>query len=228
MHATRPTASPVAPAPWVLRGNGFMTYWRLPAALAAVNPCSPEAVGAAPAGGLSLVIFVNYADSPVGPYGEVFIAPQQYRLRDGLRCNAISKIYVGSQSSVDNGRANWGIPKELADFAVTNDGGRSERYVASLGGRPFLDVGFRLHGPRLPLRSSWLPASMLRYVQVLDGTAYEFDLSLRGTMRWATVSDVAIDGAHFPDLAQGRLVGALQVTGFEMHMPVPVTSPAPR
>lgn len=220
--------APVAPAPWVLKGNGFMTYWRLPAALTAVNPCSPEAIGATPAGGLALVIFVNYADSPVGPYGEVFIAPQQYRLGDGRRCNAISKIYVGSQASVDNGRANWGIPKELADFTVSRGGGRTERYVARRDGRPFLDVGFRLHGPRLPLRSSWLPAAMLRYVQVLDGTAYEFDLSLSGSMRWASIGDVTIDAAHFPDLALGRLVGALQITDFEMHMPVPRTSPAPR
>lgn len=219
--------TPAAPAPWVLRGSGFMTYWSLPPALTAVNAYSPEQIGAVPAGGPALVIVVEYAESPVGPYGEVFIAPQLYRLPDGRRCNAISRIYVGCQPSVVNGRANWGIPKELAHFDVTRAGARDERYQASFEGQRFLDIGFRAHGPRLPLTSSLLPAPLRRYVQCFEGTAFEFDLRLRGWMRWARVTDVTIDPRRFPDLAQGRLLAALQVTDFEMHMPVPRRTPLP-
>jgi hypothetical protein len=31
---------------------------------------------------------------------------------------SISKIYVSTQDSIDNGQKNWGIPKEMAHFEV--------------------------------------------------------------------------------------------------------------
>ena len=69
--------------------------------------------------GLGLVMLVQYSSSPAGPYDELLYALPCQHPTDGFEVLAtrnIPVIYVSSECSVTNGRLNWGVPKNLAQF----------------------------------------------------------------------------------------------------------------
>lgn len=67
----------------------------------------------------------------MGPYDELLLIPgmaafpdlpgQRGAARGGRSALSISKIWVSSEASMYCGRANWGIPKQLAEFQWTYD-----------------------------------------------------------------------------------------------------------
>ena len=96
------------PPPWECRVRA--TAW-LQRGTAPLPPDSPYAGRVLP---VTLGAFVDYLDSPVGPYREVFAGP----LVRGARRPAvhIPFIAVDSLPSVHGGRAHWGLPKAVARF----------------------------------------------------------------------------------------------------------------
>jgi hypothetical protein len=65
---------------------------------------------------LAVAGFVEYLDTPVGPYHEVLAGNL---LRTGrLPVSQVPFIAVDSLASVAGGRANWALPKTMADFEV--------------------------------------------------------------------------------------------------------------
>jgi hypothetical protein len=69
--------------------------------------------------GVGIVMIVSYHDCPVGAYDELLImVPFKNPSISGevLPCYRIPIIFVSSEASLRNGRRNWGIRKELADF----------------------------------------------------------------------------------------------------------------
>lgn len=58
-------------------------------------------------------MLVNYEKYPVWPYRELLIIPGKFRKSHK---QAITKIYVDSEASTQNGRANWGVPKQTLSF----------------------------------------------------------------------------------------------------------------
>ena len=211
----------LAGPPWTLRGDGYMLFFRLPEKLAREGSFAPKALQDRQVGRLSIVIVVDYQESNVGPYQEIFIAPGAYRFSDGQKYMSVTKIYVSSWASVLSGRANWGIPKEHAQFEIRREKPGLETYVASSGGKPFAEISMRSYSPGLPARSWMLPPSLFRYAQVLDGKAYGFKFRLAGTARLARVVGARFDSRKFPDLTQGRFLGGLRMSGLTMNMPVP-------
>ena len=60
--------------------------------------------------------FVEYLDTPVGPYHEVLAGNLLWTGR--LSVSQVPFIAVDSLASVAGGRANWALPKTMADFEV--------------------------------------------------------------------------------------------------------------
>ena len=56
------------------------------------------------------------------------------------KLHTISKVFVSSPSSAENGLLNWGIPKELADFRLINEGNGLETIKVTQNGVPILDI----------------------------------------------------------------------------------------
>lgn len=72
--------------------------------------------------GLGIVMMVRYSNSPVGPYDELLYSLPFKRPSLGLQLLAprrLPVIYVSSEASLRNGRVNWGIRKELAEFSFS-------------------------------------------------------------------------------------------------------------
>ena len=146
---------------------------------------------------LVLAAVVQYLDSPVGAYREVFAGP----LVRGLHRPVLHVpfIAVDSLPSVHGGRAHWSLPKALASFAgawpattVTGDGW-SVRVDATTS------------GPRLPVAGP-LPTSQ-------DGRVAVARLSGRGRLarvhveaQGPTLSGWLGTGTHLGVVADGEMV----------------------
>jgi len=211
-----------APAPWVLRGRGYILAVKMPEDVLAACPHTPAALRASRRSPLSLAMLVDYAESPAGPYQELLFIPGTFNFQ-GERHPSISRIFVSTLDSVVNGRRNWGIPKDRCDFRIDwQEGGADSAELTGEDGRRIARLVLTARGPRLPMPGHWLPAGLRTLSQLWEGRQYTLAPSAKGKLRWARVLDWEFDAAQFPDLARGRCVAALQIPSFEMTFPEPV------
>jgi hypothetical protein len=112
--ADLPDTSP--PAPWTCQCSGLVWYGRAP---------RDTVPAEADLGGRPVAVFggfVQYLDTPVGPYGEVFGGVALLRGRTPI--GTIPFMAVDSPRSVVGGRQNWSLPKTLASFEGAPTSGR--------------------------------------------------------------------------------------------------------
>jgi acetoacetate decarboxylase len=138
--AALPSSSP--PAPWSARARALMWLQRAPA------PAFDWAGSPLP---LSMVILVDYLETPVGPYQEV-LTGQLVRRGPWLYAQ-VPFIAVDSLASVHGGRANWGLPKTMATFTGSALSGRVA--VASAGWSVDVSPLSAVRAPRVPLISAF-------------------------------------------------------------------------
>lgn len=208
-----------APAPWQLRGQGYILAIRLPAAERDNASFLPDDLRASRRGALAYVMFVDYAHSPAGPYHELLFIPGSLQFTDG-RHLSISRIYVSSWESVVNGRANWGIPKDRCDFQVRYGSDGVDDIRLSLDGQVFAELKFQHRFFRLPFHGGWVPERLRTLGQRFRGREFTYAPTARGHIKPARLLSSRIDGALFPSLANGRVVACVKVTDFEMAFPV--------
>jgi hypothetical protein len=144
------------------------------------------------------VAFVHYEDSPVGPYSELLAA---FLLRRGPRLVLHTPFMaVDSLPSLRAGRANWALPKTLAEFG---DGyGRTGAWSAAAHGWS-VTARARARGPRLPLRAAVHGAQVRP-----DQTVGRYRATISGSARLARVEvDVTAQESLARWLPSGRHVG---------------------
>lgn len=212
---------PLAPAPWRLRGDGWILLLRLPEAVRRDPRHMPPALRARPVSGPSLVMFVDYAQSPAGPYRELLYIPGRFELPDGRRAWSVTRIYVSTWQSVVNGRLNWGIPKDRADFRREPDGA-GERIIVAVEGRRVAELALCARGPAVPVHAGLLPASLRRLVQYHAGRCFALAPVSSGRAGLARAISLASDAALFPSLAGARVTLALHVPQFSLRFPAAV------
>jgi hypothetical protein len=135
---------------------------------------------------------------------------------NGKRWDRITKIYVSTMDSVLNGRKNWAIPKELADFKLERRDGLEEASV-SIAGADFFHATFRARGPRFPVNTGLLPFPLL---QGEEGGYLQTTFSGKGVGRFASISRLEIDQSRFPDISLSRPIAAIAVEPFRISFPV--------
>jgi hypothetical protein len=117
----------VVPAPWQLKGTGYMFLYNFPKNWASKANFMPVEQMGEFQGGLGTLMLVDYESSDVGPYRELLLIPGKFSWLQ-YRNYAISRIWVSSETSVVSGRKNWGIPKHRADFRITARGSRRQSW----------------------------------------------------------------------------------------------------
>jgi hypothetical protein len=224
--------TPAAPAPWRLHGYGYVLLWRF-------DPVLRRFADGRPAHGLGAVMLVNYLSSPVGPYGEVLQIPGWSRYlgrprwgarrvgarhvgarRVGARHYSIARIYVSTAASLENGRRNWGIPKEQARIEFRRIDPHRERISAWSGGEPILEAVLRSGILPIPLSASLFPARLL---QVLDGRGYRTRISGWGLARPARLESLSVNPDRFPDPRGSRPALAVCIRPFSIYFPPAVS-----
>lgn len=175
LPAGLPDPLPVTPpAPWTCRVRAVLWIQRAPSPLPSSSPLAgrvrPWAVGA----------FVDYLDSPVGPYREVLLG--QLVRGTALPVLHVPFIAVDSPASLAAGREHWLLPKTLARFTGTSATGDGWQVSAEP----------RAYGPRVGVRG---PLGT-------DQGSGRFTTSLRGRARLARVT------VHTDGLTLGPWLGA--------------------
>ncbi|RYF64036.1 MAG: acetoacetate decarboxylase [Cytophagaceae bacterium] len=203
--------------PWTLTGNGLVliahfteTFVRQQGFLDGFQQTTYR-------GWVGTVMLVDYTSSDVGPYCELLFIPGLFNVK-GRTTFSISKIYVSSQVSVDNGIANWGIPKEQADFTITTLEDGSKTYLVRKDGNTFFSVRVSAGGLSFPVNTKFLPG-----FQVTQQRGNDLLLtapSASGTGQFASLHELQIDSDYFPDIRQGTRLATIAVTNFNMVFPV--------
>lgn len=215
-------AVPMKPAPWDLEGQAWIVVLKLPADDPARSAFLPDRGIDTPAGRWSMLMFVDYAHSDCGPYHELLFVPGAQRFADGKRHLTISRILVSTWDSVVNGRVNWGIPKDRADFAVRYrvDGTREDHIRVTSDGELLAELRLRDFPLSLPVHGGLLPVAQRTLAQRLGGRTFLYAPSSRGWIRPGRLVDWRFNPALFPDLSGARVVAAVKVPSFRMGFPV--------
>ena len=206
-----------APAPWTLRGRGYICILRAPAQLLDDGRFLPPSLqGRRAASRFCYLMLVDYSHSPVGPYHELLFIPGTFPFEDGRNHLSISRIFVSSLDSVVNGRRNWGIPKELAQFDVRHGEQGLDRVRVSRDGSTFAELDFASWPVSLPFTTAILPRQWTTLGQHHDGQSYLYRPTARGWVRPASLRRARFDAAVFPDLELARPLLTIGVTRFSM------------
>ncbi len=203
------------PAPWNLRGKGYIFLYKFKKDFVKQSGNVPAFLDGAFAGGFGSVMLVDYEESNAGSYGELLFIPGKFRF--GVKkLDTISKIYVSTMESVVNGRANWGIPKEKADFSFEETDSGTEKVTVTAGGKTAAE--FTLHSGKFsfPVSTNLLPFPL---VQQYERKHYFTDFFGKGTGHFSTITDMKIDPALFPDVSACRPIAVIRVDPFHITFP---------
>lgn len=170
-------------------------------------------------GQLGIVMFVEYASSPVGPYYELLFIPGTFRFGQ-RRLPSITKIYVSSQASVDSGQHNWGIPKERADFEVSVGTDGVKRVTMSIEGRIVAELWLRHGWLSLPVTSRLLPRNLRTLGQVQRGRTFTVAPSARGLVQRAKVVHAWSEPGAFAELSTPLVVAAARLRKVDLTFPL--------
>jgi Acetoacetate decarboxylase (ADC) len=204
------------PAPWSLKGRGYMLLYRFPGDFVVEKGLIPAFLEGSFVGGLGAVMLVDYTESNAGPYGELLFIPGKFR-HGGKKLGCITRIYVSTAASVVNGWENWAIPKEQADFRFAAPERNSKgTVVVTKNGEPVLNVTL-LHGRiAFPMHTRLMPFPL---VQEKDGKLYYTTFTGRGMACRARIEEMRVNPELFPDVGRHRPLMSLRIDKFTLTFP---------
>ncbi|TGK07998.1 acetoacetate decarboxylase [Leptospira semungkisensis] len=187
------------PAPWSLTGEGYLFPLFGKKSYNAEMAFLDEEDRKSYRGGLGSLMLVNYERSNVGPYYELLYIPGNFEHK-GKNYKRITRIFVSSQTSVEEGIRNWAIPKERADFTWKKEGSLTKIEV-SRNGKTFFKIEIRSLGFGFPVNTSVLPYVLLQKEE--DGTKLSTAFIGKGKGKLSRIESVWSDETVFPDFVKG-------------------------
>lgn len=203
-----------SPPPWTLQGEGIILVFHFKKEWVNGKANLPNHLQGKFKGGLGYVMLVNYEKSPVGPYHELLIIPGKFRK---TRKQAITKIYVDSKASLGNGRANWGIPKQLLPFTWVKEQGKDLIQLKS-GNKIVFSTEISHGGLPFPVTTSLLPISLC---QTWNKVKYYTKPNGYGWGKLAKIKTLDLDPEFFPDIRGIKPLLAVKVNPFHIKFPEP-------
>lgn len=213
--ALEPSGIRLYPAPWNLRGSGYILIYRFAREFVENNGFLSDTFKGSFQGGFGAAMLVNYECSTAGPYQELLFIPGNVNYR-GYNRKTISKIYVSTDDSVANGRINWGIPKELARFRFRKTGKNTESIEVTNGPTTFFSAQLESGGLKFPVSTAVAPFTLMQYIDELLFTNF----SGRGWAQLASVKSLQINQGLFPDFSERKPLFAIRVDPFVITFPV--------
>lgn len=209
-----------APAPWQLQGRAYVSLLRCAPDLLDERSFVPDTLrGKRSPAPYALMMFVDYASSPVGPYHELLFIPGRFAFEDGQRHLSISRIFVSTMDSVVNGQRNWGIPKDVAQFDVRYGDNGLDRVAVSRNGKCFAELAYRSWPLPLPMGTALLPKSWHTLAQHDRGQTFVYTPTAHGWMRPGQLVERRFDASEFPDVAGADVLATVKLTHFDMTFP---------
>ncbi len=203
------------PAPWNLKGNGYIFLYRFNNRVD--DSSYPDFLKNQKFTGFGTVMAVDYHESNAGPYRELLYIPGMHTFQHSAikrKTYAIPRIYVSTMESVENGRRNWGIPKERADFDIQKKSSNEETFrVYDKKGDIF----------KAELKKGWLPFPIhsalfpLPLTQILDGKIYLTKLKASGTGYLAKAESIIVNHNKFPNIDVVKPMLIIKIENFNMQ-----------
>lgn len=209
---------PLMPAPWHLSGRAYAIATWMPCHLIRHNSFLPVGLADSLRGRLTWTLFVDYRQADCGPYQELLYIPGTL-LFGTQRRPSITRIFVSSYDSVVNGRRNWGIAKDRADFQASKTVDNVDQIRIAWRGQTFAELSLKSRWPALPFSSTWIPDALHTLMQRWQGQDYSYTPEIQGHVRPASVLASHFDARLFPDLNQGRILAAACIEDFQMRFP---------
>ncbi|MEB2775683.1 hypothetical protein SYJ56_10225 [Algoriphagus sp. D3-2-R+10] len=201
-----------APAPWELEGEGIILIYKFSKTWVETYGNLPEHLMGKFQGGLGYIMLVNYHTSPVGPYKELLLIPGKF---SQYHKQAITKIYVSSEVSTQNGHTNWGIPKETLPIFWEKTAGKEFIQIKNDEKIAF-SCEIKSGGIPFPISTSLLP---IHLHQVWDGVDFFTKPSGSGWGKIASLKNLQIDPAYFPDISPQKPLFAVKIDPFHIKFP---------
>ncbi|MHB8137806.1 MAG: acetoacetate decarboxylase family protein [Smithellaceae bacterium] len=211
---------PQRPAPWHLTGRGYILLYKLKKSFIENHGIVPPFLQGKFTGGFGCIMLVDYVTSDVGPYSELLFIPGKFNHK-GKKLNTISKIYVSTIDSVVNGRNNWGIPKEKAEFVFDQIDKHHDHIVITMGAGPIAEFSIRSGRLSFPVNTRLLPFPL---VQKYEDKFFYTTFAGRGKGRFALIEKISINSKLFPDVSSCKLLAALKIEPFDIEFPRPEIS----
>lgn len=217
--------TPYFPAPWQLKGTGYIFLCRFPAEFVERYAGLSGMTASGFKGGLGTLMVVDYAESDAGPYQELLFIPGRFKLA-GQGCFHIPKIYVSSEASIVNGRRNWAIPKEQADFEFVQNG-REESVHFSRNGVAGGHLRIKTLPIKMPITTALLPAGLRTFIQPSDSGLLKTVVRAHGMAQAIRVQEINFTEAFFPPVQPEHILLGVKVPVFHMTFPVAESLPLP-
>jgi hypothetical protein len=200
--------------PWKLKGEGIIMVFRFKKEWVEENGFLNENQKGNFKGGLGFVMLVNYGESPVGPYKELVFIPGKFKSNN---LQSITRIFVDSDLSTENGRFNWGIPKETVPI-IWQKNGNEETIGIGTEEDPVLFCKISSGGIPFPATTKIIPINLF---QKLEGKDFFTKPRGSGWAKLAKIESLKVDKAHFPDISKVKPLFCFKVNPFTMHFPLP-------
>lgn len=207
----------ISPAPWQLKGEGYLMIYSCSNDFLMTEGFIKEELKPFLWLKFGLVMLVNYQASPVGPYGELLFIPGMFHFK-GKYYWHISKIFVSSIDSVYNGRENWGIPKELAQFEFKEMAKGSKSIKVTLNEALVFSAHLKDSSWGFPLSTSILP---FQFIQPLNGKEYITQPKGTGKAFFSKLNGLEIGAGLFPSIGSQKRLACLHIPNFSLAFPIP-------
>ena len=201
-----------APAPWKLEGEGIILIYKFSKKWLENHGDLPDHLKGNFNGGLGYLMMINYKSSPVGPYKELLFVPGRF---SPYNKQSITKIYVNTEVSTQNGRSNWGVPKQTLDISWEKIE-RTELIQVKEGDKIAFSCELKSGGIPFPVSTSFLPFDLHQLWREVD---FFTKPSGNGWGKLAKVKNLNIDPSYFPDLTTRKPLIAVKINLFHIDFP---------
>ena len=214
------------PPPWKLYGEGFIIPFLANEKEIIKNGFLTEEDKNEYAGGFGACMIVNYESSDVGPYFELLFIPGDFKYKDPLKSKPklhkrISKIYVSSEMSIQEGRRNWAIPKEYANFKWTKDKNTTGITITTKDNQNILDANFTKILFPFPVTTKIYPVSLLQKSEANQFIRTKF--SGHGKAYFSKINNLSSNEKFFVDINKNsKFHFGLSVNEFNITFPIRV------
>ncbi|GAB3532182.1 acetoacetate decarboxylase family protein [Pontibacter brevis] len=208
----------IAPPPWSLTGEGIVLLYHFPEEFNRQFGFMRDFQIKGYKGWLGAVMLVEYKTADVGAYFELLYIPGFFSIKGKLTFS-VSKIYVSSYDSAWNGRENWGIPKEMADFTLIKRPNGERLYETEVNGELICAAHVKPWSPAVPFSNKMVP--LTRIVQEFQEQFLLTRPIASGHIQLAALRHVAAAPDFFPPVHQLQPLATLCIPDFKMTFPQP-------
>lgn len=205
------------PAPWQLTGNAYIMLYKFPKEFVFENGFLADFQKSRFIGYVGAVVLVDYHSSNIGPYQELLFIPGMFTF-DWKKVFSISKIYVSTPESVENGQNNWGIPKEIASFDWDKNSKGITEVLVSKEGKPFFSIELKERLFSIPFKSSIFP---FKIFQRKSADLFVTQPSVYGKIGIVSAKKIVVNNKYFPDISKVKPLITFKLNDFVMYFPNP-------